>query len=531
MRDSAHTNNPKNRRSFLKRSFLLSAALPFHGLIPRSADNFPIVQTQDGSVRGMTVSGIHTFRGIPYGADTSGPNRFMPPNPPVAWSEVRDAFAYGPAAPQAPINPTDAYGQSVNWDMHVKTGVSEDCLKLNIWTPGLKTDGLRPVLFYMHGGGFTNGSGGIIFDGDPLSRMGDVVVVTVNHRLGPFGFLDLGGAMHSENFASAANVGMLDLVAALTWVNKNITQFGGNPDNVTIFGQSGGGAKASTLMVMPAAQGLFHKVAVQSGSTIQLQPRENAIVQTRSLLEELRITSDNLHTIQEIPWTTIIDAEANTRFGPVVDSEIIPRHPFDPDAPEISKNIPLLIGYTREDAGLRNLKASTLSEDELAQWLQETYSDDGKEILHTYRQFYPSASPFQIQGRIRTDARTGRRATQMAERKAEQRAAPAFLYEMTWSSPAFEGRFGATHGVDLGLILGSARDPIAGNTAEARMLAKSLGAAMIAFARNGNPTCDQLPPWKSYTVEDGATMILDVESRLAHHPKKTLRTLWDKILS
>jgi len=521
-----------SRRRFLQHTSLFGASLltaPLWSsrLFGAEADAWPVVETTYGKLRGMDVAGIKTFRGIHYGGDTGGAGRFMPPTAPARWTGVRDAFAYGPAAPQGPINPNDAYGQSVRWDQHVKTGVSEDCLVLNVWTPALNDGARRPVCFYIHGGGFNNGSGGIIFDGDPLARLGDVVVVTVNHRLGPIGYLDLGGATGDERFASASSAGMLDLVAALDWVRDNIATFGGDPGNVMIFGQSGGGAKVSTLQVMPAARGRFHKACMQSGSTIRLGDRDAAIERTERLLAELGIAKDNPAALQQVSWTAIIEAEANTRFGPVVDGEHIPRHPFDPDAPEISADVPILVGYTKEDAGLRNLRASELTEAGLRDWIYEAYPAKAAAILTAYRRVYPSATPFQVQSRIRTDANTRNRALTMVDRKAAQGRAPAYLYEMAWASPAFEGRFGATHGTDLGLVLGTARDPIAGNTPEARNLAHQVGSAIAAFARTGNPNCDAVPFWPAYTADSRATLVFDTESRVERDPTPTLRMLWE----
>jgi para-nitrobenzyl esterase len=441
---------------------------------------------------------------------------------------VADAFAYGAAAPQTPGNPTDPYTQAVEWDAHVKSGISEDCLKLNVWTPAINDGGRRPVFVYLHGGGFTSGSGGYPFDGDPLARLGNAVVVTVNHRLGPFGFMDLGAleAGAASKFAQAGVVGMLDLVASLEWVRDNVANFGGNPGNVTIFGQSGGGAKVSTLMVMPAAKGLFHKAAVQSGSTITLGQGQRGGERVERLLAELGVAKDKLRDLQQVPWNKIIEAQANQGFGPTVDGDVIPRHPFEPDAPEISADVPLIVGYTREDAAIRNLNASTLTEEGLRQWAQETYGENGASRLAAYRKAYASATPFQIQSRMRTDANTGRRATLMAERKSAQGRAKAYLYVIAWPSPAFEGRFGATHGVDLGLILANPRNPIAGNTPDARKLAEALGSAMVAFAKTGDPSCDKLPRWPAYDRETRATMVLDVECRVENDPMKELRGLW-----
>jgi para-nitrobenzyl esterase len=428
-----------------------------------------------------------------------------------------------------PGDPTDGYVQSVDWDAHVKSGISEDCLFLNIWTPGVNDAGGRPVFFYIHGGGFTNGSGGITFDGDPLARMGDAVVITVNHRLGPFGFLDLGQAGTSSKFANAGVAGMLDLVAALEWVKDNISRFGGDPGNVMIFGQSGGGSKVSTLMVMPLAKGLFHKAGVQSGSTITLAPRERNTGQTEKLLSELGISKTKLEDIQKVPWDAILEAKSNSGFSPVVDGTVIPKNPFDPEAPEISADVPVIVGYTREDSGIRDLSMPEITREGLIKWVNETYKENAGLILNTYNKTYPNATPVQIQSRIRTDTNTRKRATTMVERKSMQKRGGAYLYVMEWPSPAYEGRFGAVHGVDLGLVLGNPRNLIAGNTLEARKMADVVGSTIVAFGKTGNPNCDKIPNWPSYNVESRATMIFDTECRVESDPTKELRLLWEKI--
>jgi para-nitrobenzyl esterase len=351
----------------------------------------------------------------------------------------------------------------------------------------------------------------------------------VNHRLGPFGFLDLGQVSGSSKFGSSAVAGMLDLVAALEWVRDNISRFGGDPGNVMIYGQSGGGAKVSTLMVMPSAIGLFHKAGVQSGSTLTLGARERNAAQTELLLSELGISKAKPEDIQKVPWTSILEAKANIGFSPIVDGVVIPKHPFDPEAPEISANVPMIVGYTREDSGIRDLSAPELTGEALIKWSQETYKNNGTQILTTYKKVYPNATPVQLQARIRTDSNTRKRATTMVERKSIQKRGNAYLYSMEWASPAYEGRFGAVHGVDLGLVLGNPRNLIAGNTFEARKMADIVGSAIVAFGKTGNPNCDKIPDWPPYNIESRATMIFDVESRVEKDPTSELRLLWEKI--
>ena len=520
-----------SRRNFISKSAMLGAAAATGLLLPGrsfgalAADGFPLVDTTYGTIRGMNVAGIMTFRGIRYGESTAGSNRFMPPVKPARQKVIYDAFAYGPAAPQMPVDPTVPMTLSVGWDSHVKSGISEDCLFLNVWTPGINDGVKRPVFFYIHGGGFNNGSGGPVFDGDPLSRLGNAVVVTVNHRLGPMGYMDLGLATGSPKFAGSAVAGMLDLVAALEWVRDNISLFGGDPGNVMIFGQSGGGSKVSTLMVMPSAKGLFHKAAVQSGSTLTLGSRERNKEQTLKVMAELGTTKPE--DLQKVPWTAIIEAKSNSGFSPVVDGNIIPKNPFDPEAPEISADVPMIIGYTREDSGLVIQGGGGLTEEGLLKWAQETYKDNAGKVMSTYRKVYPNATPYQVQARIRTDSSRRKNATTMAERKSAQKRGNAYLYVVEWPSPAYDGNFGAVHGVDLGLVFGNSRDLIAGNTPEARKMADIVGSAIVAFGKTGDPNCSKVPHWAPYDKEKRATMIFDLECRAENDPTGELRLMWE----
>jgi len=516
-----------NRREFVRQStFLGLSGLLLPHRVWGAQEMFPIAQTTYGQVRGMDVAGIKTFRGIHYGASTAGSNRFMPPRKPKPWKGVRDAMAYGPAAPQTPGNPTDPYTEAVMWDAHAKPGLSEDCLVLNVWTPGLADGGKRPVMFYIHGGGFSSGSGGYPFDGDPLARLGDVVVVTVNERLGPLGYLDLHAIGWPEEFRYAGVAGMMDLVAGLEWVRDNAESFGGDPGNVMIFGQSGGGAKTSLLMGMPVAKGLFHRAGVQSGARLRAGSPEQAAEAASRLVAELGVSADKPHEIQKIDWETIIEAKANSGFGPTLQSEVIPHNPFDPAAPQESRDVPLLVGYAREDSGYRG-PTGDVSEEDLEAWVRKAHAANAEEILDLYRRVYPDATPYQVLARIETDPGTRRNAEMMAERKADQGGAPVYMYLVEWPSPAFEGRFGAVHGTDLGLAFDDPRIPIDGNTPGARKMARIVGSCFATFARTGNPNCDLVPPWPAYDRTSRATMIYDQECRVENDPTGVLRSFWE----
>jgi para-nitrobenzyl esterase len=518
-----------NRRDFIRQSSLLGmTALVMPWRTFGLANTFPVADTIYGKVRGMDVAGIKTFRGVRYGESTADSNRFMPPVKPKKWNGVVDALGYGPASPQKPGDPTNDYTQAVNWDAHVKIGVSEDCLVLNIWTPGLKDGGNRPVMFYIHGGGFTSGSGGFPFDGDPMARLGDVVVITVNHRLGPFGYLDLDQAGWPSKYKYAGVAGMMDLVAALEWVRDNITNFGGNPNNVMIYGQSGGGAKTSILMAMPSARGLFHRAAIQSGSALKAGTKVDGKVSASKLVKELGIGSSKADDIQKIHWSHIIDAEANNNFHPSVDGEIIPHHPFDPKAPEESASVPLVVGYTLEDAAFFGGGEKVTDQETLKSWVHGNYKENAESILKAYPRVYPNASPIQLRSRIATDAWIRMRATRMAERKSAQGGAPVYMYLLEWPSPSFEGKFGAVHGVDLGLVLADPRIPIEGNTPAARKMANIVGSSFAAFAKTGDPNCTQLPSWPRYDSQTRSVMIFNQECRVDNDPTQELRLLWEK---
>ena len=521
----------RSRRDFLKQGSLLAALssgmLELEPAWAQTATQTRFVEadTAFGRVRGADVEGIKTFKGIPYGASTAGRNRFMPPVDPAKWSGVRDALAYGPSAPQR-----EPGVQREESRLAVAAaglpGEGEDCLVLNVWTPGLADGGRRPVMFYIHGGGFTSGSGGLPFDGDPMVRLGDVVVVTVNHRLGPLGYLNLEGAGWPEEFRYASVAGMMDLVAALEWVRDNIESFGGDPGNVMIYGQSGGGSKTSHLMGMPSGKGLFHRAAVQSGSRLEAGSEEQAAASASRLVEELGVTSGRPEEIQDIDWAAIIEAEANSGFGPILHEEVIPHHPFDPTAPEESRDVPLLLGYAREDSGYRGPSGPVTSAD-LQEWAEEAYDESAPEILSLYSRVYPNATPSQIRARISTDSGVRRRAEMMAERKADQGGAPAYMYLVEWPSPSFEGKFGAVHGVDLGLVLADPRIPISGNTPGARRMADVMGSAFATFARTGDPNCDLVPHWSPYDRASRTTMVLDEECRSVDDPTGELRAYWE----
>lgn len=493
------------------------------------------VDTAYGRLRGRDVNGIKVFKGIRYGASTAGKNRFMPPARPAPWTGVRDALEPGQASPQ-PVGNVSEYGRLIGWDKQ-PGGLGEDCLVLNVWTPGLRDGAKRTVMLSIHGGGFTTGSGSTPgYNGDSLARFGDVVVVTVNHRLGVLGYLHLAELGAPPELAQSGAAGMLDLVAALQWVRDNIEQFGGDPNSVMVWGQSGGGAKTSTLMAMPSAKGLFKRAAVQSGSTLKLMPREVGAALAERLLDKLGLSKSRLGELQALPFEQLIAAQVGLSpdnpmlsFSPVVDGEAIPCHPFDPTAPELTADVPLIIGTTLDDAAMGG--RFDVDDEGIKKGLGTRYAAHADRIVSTYRKHYPDASSFLLQARMLTDRRFRRSADLQAERKAALGKAPAYLYLFSWPSPAAGGKFGAVHGVDVGLAFNNARGAIAGDTPEARALAARFAGAWVAFAKTGDPNTAENPPWPAYDATTRPTMIFDHEIRVEDDPLRELRTLWQELRS
>jgi para-nitrobenzyl esterase len=490
------------------------------------------VETTNGVVRGMANTGIKAFRGIPYGADTGGKNRFMPPRKPAAWTGVRSAIGYGPISPQTPSGYRSDYAQLIAWDRHVGVGgMSEDCLSLNVWTPGVNDAGKRAVLVSFHGGGWATGSAnGPMYDGGQLALLGDVVVVTVNHRLASLGYTHLAAAGAPAEFKHAGVCGVMDMVASLEWVRDNITAFGGDPSRVMIFGQSGGGSKTSTLLATPAAKGLFHRAAVQSGSTLRIADEANAAKAADQFVKKLGLTRNRIADIQHLPWEQLLEAQAgiNPGFTPVMDGAYLPHHPFDPSAPPESRDVPLIISTTLEDAALR-LTNWDLSDAGLTMLLNERYGGRASEILALYRTASPGKTPYLIQAQVFTDTQTRARAITQAERKAAQGGAGVWMYVWEWTTPGFDGKLGAVHGHDVDASFNLYRNGICGTgRKEGRLMCTRLASSWIAFAKTGNPDNEHIPHWPTYDATRRATMTFDTETRVVDDPRAAIRQYWSQ---
>ena len=491
---------------------------------------FYVVETTFGKVQGITTAGIKQFKGIPYGASTSGKNRFMPPKKPTPWTGVRECFGHGQVCPQVPSNLRSEYGMMILWDQQ-NGGMGEDCLVLNVWTPGVNDGAKRAVLVSFHGGGYTTGSGNAPgFDGAQLALFGDVVVVTVNHRLASFGYTHLADLGAPPEFAQAGVAGIMDLVASLQWVRDNITNFGGDPNRVMIFGQSGGGAKTSTVLATPSAKGLFHRAAVQSGSSLRLTSREQATKVAEQLLAKLEIPKTRITDIQKVSWQQLLEAQTGlTGFSPVMDGSILPHHQFDPTAPPESADVPVIISTTLEDAAL-GLTNFNLDEAGLKGVFAQRYEGKADELLALYRRHYPQKSPFLVQAQAFTDAGSRRAAITQAERKAALGKAPAYMYLWSWECPAYSGKFGAVHGLDVSASFHQVRDNIVGVGAPgAKVMCDRLASAWVAFAKTGDPNNPHIPHWPAYDATARATMVFDTDTRVENDPRSEIRKFWEKM--
>jgi para-nitrobenzyl esterase len=506
-------------------------------------DENAIIETTAGKVRGYTRNGIFTFKGIPYGATTAGKARFLPPTKPAPWTGVRSSMQYGYVCPQGPragwANDEEAW--MFSWDDGIP---AEDCLRVNIWTPA-NDNKKRPVMVWLHGGGFQAGSGQELksYDGERLARRGDVVVVSLNHRIGVLGHLNL--AAYGESYASSANLGMLDLVAALEWVRDNIADFGGDPANVTIFGQSGGGGKVSTLMAMPSAKGLFHRAIVQSGSMTRASSVERSGKIAADVLAELNLSGSQVAQLQDLPYQKLIEAggavqRKNARPGlpnirrmadtlvwaPVVDGIVLPRHPFDPDAPALSAQVPMLVGTVLNEFlnGINHPEYEVMTIDEVKKRVGDMYGDKSAQITEVFQQAHPKEKPFDILSRIAaSNVRQG--AVTQCERKAARAAAPAYLYWFTWKTPVLDARPRAFHCAELAFCFDNTErcENMTGNGAEAQHLAAQVSEAWIHFARTGNPNHPGIPTWPAFTADKCPTMIFDTPCEMKNNPDTTER--------
>lgn len=499
-------------------------------------EKYTLAQTNDGRLRGTLENGVHVFRGIPYGADTGGTARFQRTRRVAPWSAIRDAIQLGPMCPQyAGAAPFDAQIVSLLTGGYEIPSIppSENCLALNIWTPAVGDGSRRPVMVWCHGGRFSEGSGGNTWcDGGALANQGDVVVVTLNHRLNLFGYLDL-QAIAKPGQHRTANVGMLDIIAALEWIRDNIAEFGGDPGNVTLFGSSGGGSKITTLLAMPAAKGLFHKAIVQSAtlrgaSHTRQKQRQVAL----AFLTQLGLQPSHMDALRNTSAARLLRAgkAVEARLGgavdmgifvPVVDGTSLQEQPFGTAAPSISADIPLLIGTNSDEMTLL-LDRSFLSLElqDLPSTLQRWAAIDGPtagSLINCYRDMLPAASARGLLVALATDYALRSSAIIQAEYKSLQ-SAPVYMYQFRWRITAYGGIYGATHGAEVPFVFGNVARATGfqAEPAQYQLLQRRMMAAWTAFARTGNPNHADLPDWPEYSATHRSTLCFGHSTTNSH---------------
>lgn len=510
----------------------------------------PEVMTASGALRGERLGTVHRFLGIPYAQGISGRNRFAPPQPVIPWSGVRDATRYADNSPQQSADPTSGSPVTPAFDPPAYVQPGDECLALNVWAPE-NADGSLPVMVWLHGGGWTSGSGSCaIYDGQNLAARGDVVVVTINHRLGASGLTDfsrvLGGA-----FADSANLSVRDMVAALEWVRDNIAAFGGNPDLVTIFGESGGGWKVNTLLGTLPAKGLFHRAIVQSGPLTRFATHEQADDVARQVLDALGIDAANPEKLNEISFEQLLEAEASVMgnspmsmstpgfpsgFWPVLEDGFLPRHVFEPDAAATSIGVPLMVGHNATEMSLfmlRDEAAYSLDPAGLEQRVAGLFEQDSELVLGTYRSDYAGEGPSQIWFRILSDYMMGTISAAILDTRSRSGDA-VYGFRFEWNTPIDGGKLYSPHTIEIPFVFDNTATAagvvMTGGGSEAALLGKTVSEAWVSFAKSGKPAAPGLPQWPTYSSDGRAAMHFDTVNTVAvYMPEAVIPLFHDKL--
>ncbi len=550
-----------NRRRFVQAFGTSSAGIAFGAAVagvPKEAmaesqegqvllvgDKIAVTQTEYGTVRGYVLRGIHYYLGIPYGDDTSGENRFMPPRKPKPWTGVYPALWWGNSAPQDMEHRYE--NKYASFRDHWNYGdVNEDCLRINVTTPGTNDGKKRPVLFWIHGGGFSSGNGieqdG--YGGENFARHADVVFCSINHRLGALGFCNLAG-VGGEKFAASGNVGMLDIAAALEWVRDNIANFGGDPGNVTIMGQSGGGAKVCILTAMPSAKELFHKAVVLSGASRRSGDKTYSENLGAAVVKEAGLTPDDLTKLQTMHWKEFYAIATKAQqamakqagpgggmmrgFSPVVDGTFLPQHPYDPVAAPTAAGIPMIISSVQNEQSpsWNDSSLETITLEEVVEKVKQRagfgagFGDKAKDVVESYAKAFPDKKPVEIWSLVSSN-RQG--VVALADVKSKQ-AAPVFVNWFTWQPPLFDNRMRAFHCVDICFWFYNTDLMLThtGGGPRPRALSSKMAGALLQFMKTGNPNGPGLPKWPKYSQNNGETMVFDDKSEAKNDPDREAR--------
>jgi len=510
-------------------------------------DNIAIAETTNGKVRGFIHKDIYNFLGIPYGANTTGKNRFMPPQKPEPWTDIYPAVYWPNAAPQLTENFFSRDRYLAFTDYWHYDDISENCLGINVWTPGYNDNIKRPVMLWIHGGGFTSGNSieHPEYHGENLSRFGDIVFCSLNHRLGPLGFSDFAG-IGGEKYAASGNVGMLDIVEALEWIRDNISNFGGDPGNVTIMGQSGGGAKVCTLTAMPSAKGLFGKAVALSGTGLRVGEKENSEKLASYIMKEAGLAPSQIDKLQEMPWRDYYALTNNAvrkmrqesgaigmmgGFSPVADGTYVSQHPFSPEASPLSKDIAMIVCSTFYERSPSSFDSSLedITMDEAKEMVKTTrgfsripFGDNASAIIDAYARCFPDRKPIEILSMVISNRKSQ---IDLCNVKYIQNGAPVYLAWFGWNPPVFDGRLRAFHTMDISFWYYNTDVQIShtGGGARPRNLSAKMASTLVQFMKTGDPNGGGLPDWPGYTAENGETMILDDISEVKNDPDREAR--------